>query len=748
MTTFTPRPHQEEILTYSQGTMGISAVPGSGKTWTLSALAARLIADGFLGEEQEILIVTLTNSAVDNFTSRISEFLSQESLRPLIPPYRVRTLHGLAHDIVRERPDLVGLDSSFIIVDERESDRILNAVANAWLSDHPHSLDEYLRADLEPHRIDHLRRKDLPYLVQSIAKSFIRTAKDQQVTPSRLWAQLDKLPIPLPLAEMGAEMYTQYQRSLDYRGGVDFDDLIRLALQALQSDPDLLERLRERWPYILEDEAQDSSRLQEEILRLLAGPQGNWVRVGDPNQAIYESFTTANPRFLRRFMQHCDFPRQLPGSGRSTLSIIKLANYLIQWTMNEHPLPEARQALTTPFIEPVPEGDLQSNPPDRPDSIFLIPTRFTPQGELRAVADSIARWLPDHPDDTLAVLVPRNQRGFDMIDELRRRSIPVVDSLLRITSTTRFAAGALSHLLRYLCDPLNARKLARAYEVWRRKEREDSLAWAQVQQSAQILKRCPRVEDFIWPKRGQDWLQSQMDSLPAQSRDSLLAFREVIRRWQGTVLLPVNQIVLTLAQDLFEEPADLAVAHKLAALLRQAENAHPDWRLPELAEELSVIARNERRFTGFTEDSAGFDPDNYKGQVVVATVHKAKGLEWDRVYLMAVNNYNFPSGDPQDSYYPEKWFVRQNLNLEAETLAQFQAAFSNDPHNWYEEGKATQEARYEFIRERLRLLYVGVTRARKELVITWNTGRGTPPQQPALPLLALQEGWETIRSQE
>ncbi len=75
----------------------------------------------------------------------------------------------------------------------------------------------------------------------------------------------------LPLARMGAEIYADYQRSLAYRGVVDFDDLIRLALEALRRDEDYLARLRQRWPYVLEDEAQDSSELQEKILRLLVG---------------------------------------------------------------------------------------------------------------------------------------------------------------------------------------------------------------------------------------------------------------------------------------------------------------------------------------------------------------------------------------------------------------------------------------------------------------------------------------------
>ena len=68
---------------------------------------------------------------------------------------------------------------------------------------------------------------------------------------------------------MGLAIYTDYQRALSYRGAVDYDDLIRLALEALQLDGEYLKRLQARWPFILEDEAQDSSRLQEKILRLL-----------------------------------------------------------------------------------------------------------------------------------------------------------------------------------------------------------------------------------------------------------------------------------------------------------------------------------------------------------------------------------------------------------------------------------------------------------------------------------------------
>jgi DNA helicase-2/ATP-dependent DNA helicase PcrA len=539
-------------------------------------------------------------------------------------------------------------------------------------------------------------------------------------------------------------IYADYQRALTYRGAVDFDDLIRLALRALQLDREYLERLRHRWPYVLEDEAQDSSRLQERILRLLAGPDGNWVRVGDPNQAIYETFTTADPKHLRDFLGEQDVvPRELPNSGRSTRSIMDLANYLIDWTQAEHPVEAVRDALTLPHIEPAPPGDPQPNPPDDPTRVRITARKFSPGEELQAVVDSLARWLPQHQAETVAVLVPRNTRGFEVIAELKARGLQVVE-LLRSTRATREAAGALGNVVNYLADPASPVKLATVYRVWRRQDREDDDAWARVESVARALRKCRRVEDFLWPRVDapslMDWLEGlePADEYPDVGEQAL-AFRSLVRRWQEAALLPIDQLILTLAQDLFHEPADLAVAHKLAVVLRRASQSHPDWQLPELTQELAVVARNERRFLGLSDDDTGFDPERYKGQVVVATVHKAKGLEWDRVYLMSVNNYNFPSALAHDQFIAEKWFVRHGLNLEAEALAQLDALLSQGAA--YEEGRATQEARLGYAAERLRLLYVGITRARKELIVTWNTGK-RGDQQPAVPFIALRTFWE------
>ena len=83
-----------------------------------------------------MLVVTLVNSAVNNFAARIAGFLNEMGMLRGIG-YRIRTLHGLAHDIVRERPDLAGVANDFQIVDERISQNIIRTAVRAWMAANP-----------------------------------------------------------------------------------------------------------------------------------------------------------------------------------------------------------------------------------------------------------------------------------------------------------------------------------------------------------------------------------------------------------------------------------------------------------------------------------------------------------------------------------------------------------------------------------------------------------------------------------
>jgi DNA helicase-2/ATP-dependent DNA helicase PcrA len=254
---------------------------------------------------------------------------------------------------------------------------------------------------------------------------------------------------------------------------------------------------------------------------------------------------------------------------------------------------------------------------------------------------------------------------------------------------------------------------------------------------------CKNMENFLAPVPGKDDLERIKDGFDENwAVDYLEDFQHQLLDWQKASLLPIDQFVLTISIILFKKPSDLATAYKIANFLERTSKLHPEWSFSDFTNQLASIASNRIKLIGFSEEDLGFDPDQHKGKVVVSTVHKAKGLEWDRVYLLSVNNYDYPSFEEQDQYIAERWFIRDQLNLQAETLAALRSLVDQSGIKLsVEEGMATQQARLDYCSERLRLLYVGITRARKELIITWNTGqRGQC--YPATPLKELYRYWE------
>lgn len=696
--------------------MAVSAVPGSGKTTTLAALATRLIARG-LPDDGYVLIVTYQNAAVENFRARIGRQLVDLD-RPQTG-YDVRTLHSLAYQIVQQNPGLAGTTPGFDVLDERQSEHLLEIGVRAWMNDHL-ELWESLRPDDWTPKNWHDRWN---YSARETAKLIIKTAKNNRTSPQEIADRLRQTAAG-PQSQIGdiffhtaLFVYDLYQQQLETLGAMDFDDLIRLAVDMLNAHDDYGDRLRRRWPFILEDEAQDSVPLQQELLSLLAGSGGNWVRVGDPNQAIMSTFTASDPRHFREFIERPDVTSlSLPVSGRSGRPIIRLANRLIEWTVNEHPIPEIRRRAFVPLrIEPTPPGDPQPNPTDEESGVDMPIYRHV-SDELAGIARRAVRRATSHPEQTLAILVRDNRTGQRIIQQLRELGDDVAyDDLLRGSVRSRDVAQVLHSVFTVLISPLSAGRRAEAFQQLVEIEYPGLDNEADLAQVGILLRSCPSPEQVIFPKEGTAWRDgfAPVPHVSETDWNAVAIYAEFLRRAFRARTLPVDELVMTVAQDIFQHPGDLATAQKLASHLRSMAEHNPDWRLDELNSELRLIAQGRARFLGPEDTWQGFTPR--PGVITVATMHGAKGLEWDTVYLVGVDDFWFP-GDLQAQFigiYPELGGSPMD-----EAKARIEALLGVRPAD--ADPNPSREAKLATIAESLRLLYVAGTRARRNLCISWS----------------------------
>ncbi len=751
------RPAQEAILAYRSGRMAVSAVPGSGKTFTLSLLAAQLIADGRIDVDngQQVLIVTFLNSSVDTFRARIRRRLLEMG-RP-DTGFDVRTLHSLALEIVRWGSDL--LSDDLVVLDEGQSRQFLDAAVDGWINDNARLWEAFLPdygREYSPQMI--ARWRDI---TATTAAAFIREAKNERYRPDAIFttirAQAEEAagedtpnPARSPLMHMMAGIYGRYQTALARQGGLDYDDLIWLAADRLEHEPDLAANLRGRWPVVLEDEAQDSVPLQETLLELLTGPEGNWVRVGDPNQAVTSTFTAAHPRFFSRFIDRPDVTaRTLPNSGRSAPLIIGAANAILNWTIDNHPVPEVRaNAFRRQDILPTPPGDAQPNPPDSEADVRIRVYRHREEEELPTVARLAFEYAGEHPEQTLAILVPTHQAGYAIAHHLDALGADY-DNLLRGSGREREVAAALHAVLAVLANPLDTRALQSAHNGL--SELRESGPYydpypddsEQIERFRALLRSVHRPETLLFPREGEELVEALPAGVATEEDVARLErLADFLRANFDLRTLPIDDLALALADALFAndgggEPAedaaahelDLAIAYQIAAQLRMWREAQPEWRLPELVAQLQMVASGRRSLNIMRGAGQGYEPA--PGRISLATQHSSKGLEWDAVFLMGIDGMWIP-GSLEAPFLGVHDFLGGDPNAEATAQLRYLMGAETGLHP---NRTATESAHIEVICERLRLLYVGITRARRFLQIsrsrTTRRGRSEQESEPA-----------------
>lgn len=298
---------QREAATQIEGPVLVIAGAGSGKTKTITTRIANMIASGI--DSQSILAVTFTNKAAKEMKERIHKTLTQGKNPVNSMPF-VGTFHSFCVRFLREE-----LKSNFVIYD---SDDQLSLIKGAM-------------KELE---IDDKQFK--PSSVQAA----ISSAKNEMLSAEKFSQKAEGY-----FQETIAKVFKKYEDELEKANSLDFDDLLSKTVTLLETKPEILEKYQERYKYITVDEYQDTNFAQYKIINMLARKYRNLCVVGDDQQSIY-SFRGADFRNILNFEK--DYPEAkivlLEENYRSTKTILNAANKVISkntvkrdknlWTQN------------------------------------------------------------------------------------------------------------------------------------------------------------------------------------------------------------------------------------------------------------------------------------------------------------------------------------------------------------------------------------------------------------------------------
>jgi DNA helicase-2/ATP-dependent DNA helicase PcrA len=561
---------QLAAVTSPPGPTLVIAAAGSGKTRVVTYRVCHLVANGVAPER--ILLLTFTNKAAAEMLERVTRLGAVDSAAIV-----GGTFHRVALRMLRRHAEVLGYPREFTLLDQEDARDVLKLCL------------EELAEEVPMHGLK-------PAELQRVLSLAANTDRSPRKVLEELWPELDDYGYG---AERLGEEYAERKLKL---GAMDFDDLLLQLRRLLQEHPEAGELYAERFLHVLVDEYQDTSKIQGDLVDLLAQRHKNLMVVGDDFQSIY-SFRGAH------FENILSFPRRYPEARiyrlqtnyRSTPEILALANRTIEHNVRQYPkvLRAVRPSGETPALVPA------SGPGEQ--------ARFI----VSRIQDLLSRGT-DLRD--MAVLYRSHFHSLEFQVELTRAGIPYL-----VRSGLRFFEQAhvkdVVAVLRVLFSP------------------RDEISWSR------ILKLLPRIgpataRKIVEALRGVEFALAGLEgparkAVPAKGREPFEGFCELMRELQAETR-PAEMIQAILRSDYG------------SLLLGRHENA--DRREDDL-EQLSDYALKFQSLEEFLSELALLsgttdDDPSRRGSddsLTLTTVHQAKGLEWPVVFLLWLVEGRFPS---------------------------------------------------------------------------------------------------------
>ena len=634
----TPRADQQPVLDYKSGRMAISAVPGAGKTTILLALILKLLENG--ANPENIFVLTYMESAARNFRERIKTVREDSAQLP-----NISTIHGLALRILKENGNFerLGLPSDFEICDDTQRSRIVREISTK-LKLKKTETDDFDRA----------------VSVFKIGQGKFKPAGTIPENGQKLNGSID-----LKLKKFQT-FFEEYQQALNAANLIDYDDMLISSVRLLEENPDILAHYQDICHFVIEDEAQDSSAIQQKLINMLSAKYKNLIRCGDINQAITTTFSNADVEGFRQFIS-TSTNVSMDCSQRCTKDVWTLANDLVKFAEKND---EMKNAFFKIFMHPV-EG---RNP--------ISPNAVTPKifdstiEEKNYILSIIKNTLKKDPKATVGILLRNNFQVVQWMDFINNSGLKTITRSECLEQKTIFRV--IFAVMNMLLNPFDNNIIADNYE---------------------ILSECGFYKQRLASqirKYENPFISLNCDDL---NNIYLEQFYWDLTYWLSFPHLTADELAIKIGLHYFSSEIEKSNVYLISTLIKRIAMANSGFeyimtRLGELSKKTSLSG-----FKFFSEEDES-DKEFLEGKVQIMTLHKSKGDEFDLVFL------------------PE--MSEKNLTLDFSQIKLKSSDFMEEIRrlNPDYKPKTEEQLKQELLSENLRLLYVAITRAKKNLHIT------------------------------